>query len=257
MRRPSSSMLSLTGGFPDNLRVKLKYTTHYTTSPSTTPTDYVFRGNSPFDPDFTSTGGQPYNYDIFSLLYQKYRCYGSRIQVWSNTTTMPFSQVTLSARTTSTAIVLFSTLEAAQSGPYCKHSYVSSQNGQTRNPPLAMTLQTEKVTGVPIVSDDCAALYTANPAAAWYWHVNSSSIDQSTASPTYHTVSVEYDVEWFALVPQILSLEVMSARLAGVQSMKAEVDRRTRADEDTFQFELPELHSLAEFKTAPPELKRQ
>jgi len=36
---------------------------------------YQFRGNSPYDPDYTSTGAQPPGFDEWSALYNRYRVY--------------------------------------------------------------------------------------------------------------------------------------------------------------------------------------
>lgn len=45
---------------------------------------YVFRGNGPFDPDYTGVGVQPYGYDQYtgSALYTYYRCPSSSIRVY-------------------------------------------------------------------------------------------------------------------------------------------------------------------------------
>jgi len=66
----SISRAPVVGGFPDELDVKLNYT--YFTSLSTSSTlasNYVFRLNDIYDPDYTGTGGQPMYRDQLFALY--------------------------------------------------------------------------------------------------------------------------------------------------------------------------------------------
>ncbi len=44
-------------------------------------TEYVFRLNSLFDPDLTSTGHQPYGFDQLSLFYGSYRVHGCTVSL--------------------------------------------------------------------------------------------------------------------------------------------------------------------------------
>lgn len=75
------------GGFPKSKVVRLRYVqqikidAHNLTG---APTAYVFRANSLYDPDFTSTvtaGHQPSNWDVWSPLYDHYTVLGSKIKV--------------------------------------------------------------------------------------------------------------------------------------------------------------------------------
>lgn len=69
-------------GFPDQLRCVLKYVEHgiaFTGSP--TPAAQVFRINSLFDPDLTSTGHQPNQFDQLSALYGQYCVMAARVLV--------------------------------------------------------------------------------------------------------------------------------------------------------------------------------
>jgi len=43
---------------------------------------YKFAGNSPFDPDQTGAGVQPYGWDQITALYSRYVCFGSKIKVY-------------------------------------------------------------------------------------------------------------------------------------------------------------------------------
>lgn len=80
-RRP---MLSLTnrrfrkklilGGFPREKRVVLRYVEDFTLNPGNASSAvYVFKPNSLFDPNHTSTGHQPMFHDNYAQLYKYYR----------------------------------------------------------------------------------------------------------------------------------------------------------------------------------------
>lgn len=43
--------------------------------------EQIYRLNSPYDPDFTGTGHQPYGYDQVSLLYRKYKVNAAKISI--------------------------------------------------------------------------------------------------------------------------------------------------------------------------------
>ncbi len=67
-------------GFPATKTVPMRYTSEVTFSP--TPLGaYVFRANGVYDPDFTSTGNQPYSYDQWSLFYPTWVVVGSKLSV--------------------------------------------------------------------------------------------------------------------------------------------------------------------------------
>lgn len=62
--KPTTKKVNITTGIPDRYMMKMKYsrTVELTAVGGITGT-YVFRGNSIYDPDFTSTGGQPLGRD--------------------------------------------------------------------------------------------------------------------------------------------------------------------------------------------------
>lgn len=84
---------------PDNKRVTLRYVDWFDLNASaTTGAVYTFRANSIFDPDYTSTGHQPYGRDSYALLYNHYTVVNSKIQIQgfnSNTTAQYGSPITL------------------------------------------------------------------------------------------------------------------------------------------------------------------
>lgn len=75
---------------PDSKIVKLRYVETVSRNPGTGATaTYLFRANSLFDPNFTSTGHQPLGFDQWSIFYDHYTVIGSKItaQFLSTTST--------------------------------------------------------------------------------------------------------------------------------------------------------------------------
>jgi hypothetical protein len=198
------------GGFPDRMRVRLCYVASIPFTSSSTLSSYVFRGNSVFDPDFTSTGGQPGNYDDFVAQYEQYRVHGSTIQIWHNMQAGS-AELALAARHTSTAQTTFTQLDSLLSVPYVKHrsiataAYASNRGGE---PTLSMTVGTEQFLGIAMTDDTVSAVFNANPANPWYYHIYVASGDQSTSVSVQARVVLTYDVEFFDRVETGLDLKI-------------------------------------------------
>ena len=67
-------------GFPDEFITTIRYVDVYTlTSASNGIAKQYMRMNSLFDPDQTGTGHQPYYFDQFAALYNRYTVLGSKL----------------------------------------------------------------------------------------------------------------------------------------------------------------------------------
>jgi len=66
---------------PTRFRTTLPYYEQVNFAAVTTPQVYVFRGNSPYDPNQTGTGAQPVGWDNLITFYESSLCVGSRIEV--------------------------------------------------------------------------------------------------------------------------------------------------------------------------------
>lgn len=70
------------GGMPDSFQTILEYSDVVTISSGTAPqAGYIFRGNSMYDPDYTSTGHQPRYFDQNMAVYSRYLVLGAKITV--------------------------------------------------------------------------------------------------------------------------------------------------------------------------------
>ena len=68
-------------GFPDRIQTTLRYSDIWGLAPGAQAGQYTYRGNSLFDPDYTSTGHQPRYFDQYSAVYSKYLVTSSSIKV--------------------------------------------------------------------------------------------------------------------------------------------------------------------------------
>jgi len=66
---------------PDEMCLKLVYSDFRTVTSSSNQGEYVYRGNSLFDCDFTGVGGQPDGFDQWKLLYGVYRVMAVDVEV--------------------------------------------------------------------------------------------------------------------------------------------------------------------------------
>lgn len=219
----SSSTINLVGGFPDRQRVTLRYVTNVSqTANATVGSDYVFRANGCFDPDYTSTGGQPANYDDFSAIYLRYRVWGSTLR-WSiaNTAggTLDMSSVVVGPRHQGTAIVSRTNTENFQAQPYTRFQKTIIYNNGTESQSGSMHMTTRQFLGLTSSefegADDLASLVSNTPAHEWFWHCTISMDDQSSTCVHYVNYVVEYDVEFFDRVDTTID-----SRLERVQELR-------------------------------------
>ncbi len=71
-------MTYVLGGFPDSVKVKLRYSQIIRLNPTIINDQHLFRTISPYDTDFSRTGHQPMYYDQWSSIYTKCTVMGSK-----------------------------------------------------------------------------------------------------------------------------------------------------------------------------------
>jgi hypothetical protein len=210
----SSSTINMIGGFPDRQRVTLRYVTNVSqTANATVGSDYVFRANSVFDPDWTSTGGQPANYDDFSAIYLRYRVWGSTFR-WhiANTAsgTLDMSSLVIGPRHNGTAIVSRTNQENFQAQPYTQYQKSIIYRNGTNSTSGSMSMTTRKFLGLTTSefegNDELTSLVSTNPLHEWFWHCSIGMDDQSSTCQHFANYVVEYDVEFFDRVDTALDL---------------------------------------------------
>jgi hypothetical protein len=205
-REPGPSRNLLVGGYPDQKRVTLRYTEQISmTSTTGAIASQTFRGNSPFDPNQTGTGGQPANYDDWTAIYNRYCVLGSRISVQPTVTTNISVGVRYVLAATDGAVT--GDVDDVSAQPY---SVSGSYNIYATSPIIYAEMSTMKRFGKSksqILGDpNMNALFSANPAQVWAWEFNLQSSDHATTVASYITFTIDYDIVFWERVDPGLNL---------------------------------------------------
>ncbi len=183
-------------GFPDRVRTRLTYADVIHISPASTVGQYTFRGNSVYDPDYTSTGHQPYYRDQLAALYSRYRVYGSSIHVAAvNEQVATALQVTVIP---SSEITTFTSSVYALEYPYAKGAKLLGVGGiMTTNVSHKMTTtELLGLRGREVEDQDFSALVGAQPSSEWYWQIVFQDLSAENIASSLQVV-LRYDVEFY------------------------------------------------------------
>jgi hypothetical protein len=160
---------------------------------------WIFRGNSPYDPDYSGVGTQPYYWDQFAVLYNNYRARASKITLTlfttePDTTLQNIKSTLFPWRANSPpSEIEFNDLKML---PKCK----SLQWNQDRNDFYQLTMKNSCDTG--FFSDnpydkDTTATVSSNPTDQWYWIFTTDTLLLTTETTIYFDVVIEYDVLFY------------------------------------------------------------
>lgn len=158
--------------------------------------DWVIRGNSIYDPDYALSADSCYGLAAMAGIYTSYKVLASsiRVTVTNNDDDDPVNCAIVPA------VFPDSFAAANQDGllvhPLAKHMSVSKLSGGKTLQHMMMSHKMFNVSNLDSVN--FSALFTANPATIWYWHVVTWN-NAGTASDCEMLVSVTYDVECFGL----------------------------------------------------------
>lgn len=197
--KASTLRLRTTTVIPDRMFVKLKYADVISRVPGATIDNYVFRGNSLFDPDFTGTGHQPFGYDQWASanqFYQRYRVHAAKAiyKINNDTATGLICSVYPSLQSTSISI-----MSNALETPRARFKTCGENAGQSITTLSTGLNYTKAVAGMPSISQDdlFTSLYTTSPSRQWYYVFTASSTDGVTNAVYQFSVQLTYFVEFF------------------------------------------------------------
>jgi hypothetical protein len=182
-------------GVPDSIRTKLVYHDQITIS-GVTAGLHVFRGNSIYDPDFTSTGHQPLYTDYYDETYTKYKVLGSTITVelvnWTSADSPFLIVLPLTEAISSLSGVSFYELSEL---PRARMTNYQAPSGRI---PIKIkyNMRTAVILGLmdgAIKDEDYSATFTNNPASIWYWNLALYCASGNNMLQ-YLKVSIVYDV---------------------------------------------------------------
>lgn len=184
----------------DRVMVKLKYLDLRVVDVTANSEDFIIRGNSAFDPQFSLGGGQPLGFDQWGDLYTDYIVHGSKVR---------FSITPASDNISNSVMALFASsssgVPAPQNSlnqPYSKWKpVVSTQNSGNQVATLKMYMSTAKIFGLPKSrrsDQEFSAAVTGNPSVEWYWHLLIYNYANSVQRINYsEAITVTYYVEFF------------------------------------------------------------
>lgn len=183
--RASQVIIRQPSAVPDRLFVKLRYREELSWTQISGLTGVnVYRGNSLFDPDLTGTGGQPYFFDQWAALYDRYRVIGSSIKVNNmlNNANVYNGLVTVVPLNTSSVLP---TSEEYEESPYARTTMLKATNAGGWGK-VSHYMSTAKIRGIRkqavMDEDSYASLTSTNPGTTWFWHVVNRVPGQSTQS---------------------------------------------------------------------------
>lgn len=180
----------------DRLSTNLKYQQYYACT-AVPAVRIVFRGNSCFDPGFTSGSQQPTGFGAYSNLYAAYRVIWSKIKVvylGAVGSTNPIG-VTVFPSSSSNPYTAGGAVEGT--ARYAKTTTIGQTGNATMAKPLSSYMTTRKIFGDR--SDDditYSALVNTNPSNSWYWVVDVWNIVGSNMLVTdYIQIEIVYGVD--------------------------------------------------------------
>jgi len=190
-----SNRVEISGGVPAKKRMVLKYDQFNGYATGAAIRRQVFRANSLFDPDFTGTGAQPYNFDDWSTFYNRYRVHACGIRVTAASNVAPTQNwgVVVCPSNASTSIAPADMIAS----PGAKSAALGASYTSGLPAVLELHSTTQAALG-ELVREGLQAQVTASPADIWFYHIvifSDDGVDTSWAG--YLKVEMFFDVEFY------------------------------------------------------------
>lgn len=192
-------------GFPEQNVTKLRYSDVITlTSAAQGIPKYVFRLNSCYDPDFSSTGHQPMFWDQLTAVYGRYVVLGAKIKatfspiVNTTATTQPSGPMIIGImadQDTTTPTVVSTLLESSRS----KTTFLNNALGGNNVKTLTATYSPALSLGVDKEDQAVHAAVGSNPTLQYYAHVFMAESGLATSSSCNVKIDIEYTVRLYSL----------------------------------------------------------
>jgi len=203
LRSKISSLNGRLVGYPDRLRTILKWEDKYTLNSTAGSTaNQVFRGNSPFDPDFTGVFGNSATYfGNLSAVYGQYVVLGSRLSIVGTSTGSAGSDVCIWASDQNLGPKTFQQQCASKRSKVFSFGSVTGSS-QPYPVPLELEFSSEEMQGQKEIESDPGqySLVSANPGDPWYYGISMTSVDGATATGLYFKATIEFDVVFKELI---------------------------------------------------------
>lgn len=180
---------------------KLKYMERVVLSSTVgAPTGRLYRGNSPYDPDFAVGGIAALGFNQYANLYEKYRCYGSKVTVRtvldqsSANDSYELGLIPISNGFTSNPAP-----EIIKMNPRGKFTLTSGSGGATKGY-LKHYSNISSVLGKTKSSirddDQASSAINTNPEMLFYWQVGMQPADHTSTMTVIAYVEIVYYVKF-------------------------------------------------------------
>lgn len=171
--------------------MKMKYTSDYHFNTASGEYEWVFRANSPYDPDTALGGNSAAYFTQMANLYGSYCVHGSKLNVkyvnHDATHAIRISLLPLTYSNTHNA----ATLDQTRGMTGCKSAFAADEiPGQ-----LSAYASTKQIFGVRDLSDQgYHSVMTSSPTNGWYWHL---IIDGDQGTPTALDIDVMVEIVYY------------------------------------------------------------
>lgn len=201
-------------GVPDTQFTILRYVD--TISFTGAPAQYTFRANSLFDPDFTSTGHQPYYFDQYIASYEKYRVFKTHciLRCTNISQTVPSELVLIPA----SQIPTITSLTQAREIPRSVTTGILPAF-QSLPKTISQSLSTKTMLGLQktqVYDQDYGAVFSANPVELWYYTIYCWT--NTTTQSVLVDVELVFECEFYDRAPVAISFKERSQRISQIYS---------------------------------------
>jgi len=186
-------------GIPERVRTTLTYSDLFSINPGTPRGNYIFRGNSVYDPDYTTTGHQPRYFDQYMGMYERFRVLSSTLHVEGLSQAGDSGAVFVVVPDTN-PMNFTAFYEAAE----CPRSRTSALLPIAARYPQKLTHKatTHDLLGLSVAEqwdEDYSGTISANPQKLWYWNVFGSSAEPTGSYNVciYFRVTIYYEVLFY------------------------------------------------------------
>lgn len=181
------------GRLDDQLFTTQDFTVDWYLAHTGTPTiDWVFRGNSTYDPDYATGGTTATKQAQLAGRYQYYLVYGSRITV---------EVISMAEQTLDFTVWPSSDASAGSSDNWEFFRYAKRKTVAARNRVYSISnyARSKIILAVTNPDDSSAhsALSNANPGAQWFWHIGIRNMENTSSISATYRVKIHYYVKWF------------------------------------------------------------
>lgn len=156
--------------------------------------NYVFACNSIFDPDFSSTGHQPYGHDTYATIYNQYTVLASKIKITPNRLTGDRSityGMGIEDTIPSSAVINWSERPT--------YKVISSGNTNSGLKPITLSWSRAKRFPHEDVYRALSAPFSANPVEIEVFNVVAEDPTGGSLGTVYFFVEIDYIVEMYEL----------------------------------------------------------